>query len=219
MNLSAVHLQHRNSSLVADRLHPTSGIPLLPGRGIRGGGFFAHVKRAAYYCQAVIVIMPRSVQNVDMNARLRREAKMKLKIVKIITVCLITLGVITPSLVTFGLIYEQHSFQKLHYVVYKFQGIHEGVHKSIFNYKITDSQKDFGRLACSAANITSQLTNTPVNQQKAIAIFLLQLIFIIFPISLALGTLLYNRYCIYRTAVFKDKVQMLERMWQQSIQQ
>lgn len=141
---------------------------------------------------------------------------MKLKIVKIIIVCLVTLGVMTPALITFGLIFEQHSqLQGLHHLVYEFTNSNGGEHHNPLNHE-TELQKDMGRLSCSAVNVASQLL-TPA-QQKTTANLLLIFIFMIFPGSLTLGILLHDRYCIYRNVIFKQKVQMLERLWQQSIQ-
>jgi hypothetical protein len=39
------------------------------------------------------------------------------------------------------------------------------------------------------------------------------------PICIGLGIIGYDRYLVYRAAVFKAQVEMLEKLWQQSIEQ
>ena len=48
---------------------------------------------------------------------------------------------------------------------------------------------------------------------------ILQWLLVAVPIGIGLAILLYDRYLVYRSAVFRSQVEMLERLWQQSIEQ
>lgn len=63
-----------------------------------------------------------------------------------------------------------------------------------------------------AVNHSQQLT---ANEENTTVRVLLQLMFFT-PISLYLGIYLYGRYIVYRAAVWKRQVEMLERLWQQN---
>lgn len=47
----------------------------------------------------------------------------------------------------------------------------------------------------------------------------MQWFFLLTPICVGLGIIAYDRYLVYRNAVFQEQVEMLERLWQQSIEQ
>lgn len=48
---------------------------------------------------------------------------------------------------------------------------------------------------------------------------ILQWIFLITPICIGVLIIAYDRYLVYRSAVLKAQIAMLERMWQESIEQ
>lgn len=50
------------------------------------------------------------------------------------------------------------------------------------------------------------------------AAIILQWFILLTPMCIGLGILVYDRYLVYRTAVFQEQVEMLERLWQQSIE-
>jgi len=47
---------------------------------------------------------------------------------------------------------------------------------------------------------------------------ILQWFVIITPIFVGLGIIVYDRYLVYRAAILKEQIEMLERLWQQSME-
>jgi hypothetical protein len=48
---------------------------------------------------------------------------------------------------------------------------------------------------------------------------LLKWFFLLFPIVLGIFFFLYDRYLVYRAGIFQQQVEMLEKLWQESIEQ
>ncbi len=136
---------------------------------------------------------------------------MKLKLLNILTVCFVTLGVLAPALLVFGLIWERHiELVKTHYLVYEVQK--ERLYAE--NAKTTDWHKQTELLKSYNGNFLGQII-TP-SQPDPIAHILSSFIFFN-PMGICLGISLSDRYRAYRAAVFKEQVETLERLWQQSI--
>ena len=135
---------------------------------------------------------------------------MKLKLLNVLTVCLVTLGVLAPALLVFGLIWERHiDLVKTHYIVYEFQK--DRVYAD--NQKTTDCYKQTELLKSYNGSVGQLITPS---QEEPIAHILRSFIFFV-PIGICLGISLSDRYRAYRAAVFKQQVKTLERLWQQSI--
>lgn len=138
-------------------------------------------------------------------------ANLRFKLLKVLTVCLVTLGVLAPAILTFGLIFEEHiNIQEARNFVYELSNNSKGDRHYTPNRKTTKSHKETESLnSCSA--LTEQLL--PAEQSD-----LLKFIFFVLPSGVCLAIFLYDRYCVYRTALLKEQIEMLERLWQQSMQ-
>ena len=107
---------------------------------------------------------------------------MKLKLLNVLTVCLVTLGVLAPALLVFGLIWERHiDLVKTHYIVYEFQKerVYADNQKTTYCYKQTELLKSYN-------GSVGQLI-TP-SQEEPIAHILRSFIFFV-PIGICLGFL------------------------------
>ncbi|MEH2235334.1 hypothetical protein [Nostoc sp.] len=140
---------------------------------------------------------------------------MKTKLLNILTVCVVTLAVLSPELVVFGIVWERHlelvKSQNLAYEVNKtstdapaLAPQKEGTHSSQTSIQSSDR------------NVVDQML-TVAEQYKFATI--LQWFFLLTPICVGLGILFYDRYLVHRAAVLREQVEMLERLWQQSIEQ
>lgn len=142
---------------------------------------------------------------------------MKLKIFNVLTVGLVTLAVLAPGIIVFNLIWGRHI---------------ELVKTQNFSCQVTKINKDSDSLSLQPSS-----TNTlpsPVNQKLSPHNFFIQLqilaeqykiatilqwLVLATPICIGFGIIVYDRYLVYRAAVFKAQVEMLERLWQQNIEQ
>ena len=142
---------------------------------------------------------------------------MKLKIVNFLTVCLITLAVLSPEIVVFSVVWERHmELVKMQHLPGEFNpnsaaklalAPKQQVKPS---YRHTRSNKFFN------ADFFEPLL-TAAEQYKILDI--LQRFLLLIPIFLGVLAFLYDRYLMYRAAIFQKQVEMLERLWQHSIEQ
>jgi hypothetical protein len=115
---------------------------------------------------------------------------MKVKLLNVLTVCVVTLTVLSPTLVVCGVIWGRHT-------------------------ELVKTQN----LPCEVNKINSQSDITSLRQMQS-GSNILQWLLVLTPICLGLGIIGYERYLVYRAAVFQAQVEMLERLWQQhSIEQ
>jgi hypothetical protein len=139
---------------------------------------------------------------------------MKAKLLNVLTVCVVTLAVLSPELVVFGLIWERH----LELV------------KSHIPSEVNNTTTDAPALAPQTEGTHSPQTSIQspdrnvVHQMLTVAeqykfATILQWFFLLTPICVGLGILFYDRYLVHRAAVLKEQVEMLERLWRQSIEQ
>lgn len=136
---------------------------------------------------------------------------MKFKVFKVLTVCLVTLGVLAPALATFGIILKQNiSTPDVLPLVYELKNSSQGYNNSTLTQETIWSQKETESLESCTASLPRQLL--PTAQEDP-----LKFIFFILPLGICLGIFLYDRYYVYRTTVLKEQVEMLERLWQQSV--
>ncbi|MEH2347791.1 MAG: hypothetical protein V7K55_07265 [Nostoc sp.] len=140
---------------------------------------------------------------------------MKAKVLNVLTVCVVTLAMLSPGLVVFGIIWERHLD------LVKFQNLAYEVNKTTKNAPTLAPQTEVTHspqtsIQSSDRNVIHQML-TVAEQYKFAAI--LQWFFLLTPICVGLGILFYDRYLVHRAAVLKEQVEMLERLWRQSIEQ
>ncbi len=134
---------------------------------------------------------------------------MKFKLVQFLTVCLVTVLVLSPELVVFSMVWERH----MELVQTKSLACQlNQSHTSEIGLTGTQdkSEQDRSNVHFATNFVKQSLANT--EQYKIVDI--LRWFFLLFPIFLGTLVFLYDRYLIYRAAVFQQQVEMLERLWQ-----
>jgi hypothetical protein len=137
---------------------------------------------------------------------------MKFKLIKLIIVCLITLVVLSPVLAVFSVVWERHMD------LLETQDLAWGLNN------LSAADPKHGVVNFSQGPVEKLPDASFVNQllaksEKYTISHLLQWFFLFVPIGIVVIILLYDRYLIYRAAVFRQQVEMLERLWHQSIEQ
>ncbi|MBW4554908.1 MAG: hypothetical protein KME59_03030 [Trichormus sp. ATA11-4-KO1] len=136
---------------------------------------------------------------------------MKVKLLNVLTVCLVTLVVISPGLVVFSIVWGRHlELVKMQNSVCEFNKISTSNNVLIPQTANTNLSQYQTSIKISDRNVVNSL------QYKVVAI--LQWFALITPIFVGLGIIVYDRYLVYRAAILKEQVEMLERVWQQSIE-
>ncbi|MFN6483762.1 MULTISPECIES: hypothetical protein [unclassified Nostoc] len=140
---------------------------------------------------------------------------MKAKLLNVLTVCVVTLAVLSPGLVVFGIIWERHL------ELVKSHNLASEVNNTTIDAPTLAPQTEGTHspqtsIQSSDRNVVHQML-TVAEQYKFATI--LQWFFLLTPICVGLGILFYDRYLVHRAAVLKEQVEMLERLWQQSIEQ
>ena len=140
---------------------------------------------------------------------------MKAKLLNVLTVCVVTLAVLSPGVVVFGIVWERHL------ELVKSQNLACEVNKTSTDApalapRIEGTHSPQASIQSSDRNLIHQML-TVAEQYKFATI--LQWFFLLIPICVGLGILFYDRYLVHRAAVLKEQVEMLERLWQQSIEQ
>ncbi len=138
------------------------------------------------------------------------------KLVNVFAVCLITLALIFPSLAVFGLVWEKHL---------EFVATQQNI--STYNRNIgkecsasllqTNSliNNDYSQLYTSnKTNLEKDLNLSDKNQIHNLG----RWIFLFVPFCIGTATYLYDRYLVYRANLFQQQVEMLEKLWQQSLE-
>jgi hypothetical protein len=142
---------------------------------------------------------------------------MKVKIVNVLTVCLVTLIVISPAMVVMRVVWEKHGelvkAQNLDCEVNTINKVNPALDPAaaITNYTPYQTSVNY----CDR-NVVNQPLTTDFGYQVAI---ILQWFILLTPFCIGLGILVYDSYLAHRAAVFQEQVEMLERLWQQSIEQ
>ncbi|MEH1825121.1 MAG: hypothetical protein V7L22_07095 [Nostoc sp.] len=140
---------------------------------------------------------------------------MKAKLLNVLTVCIVTLAVLSPELVVFGIIWERHlELVKSQNLVYQVN--HTTTDAPALAPQTEGTHSPQTNIQSSDRNVVHQML-TVAEQYKFATI--LQWFFLLTPICVGLGILFYDRYLVHRAAVLKEQVEMLERLWQQSIEQ
>ncbi|HEY9800317.1 MAG TPA: hypothetical protein V6D25_08155 [Leptolyngbyaceae cyanobacterium] len=139
---------------------------------------------------------------------------MKVKLLNVLTVCLLTLAVLSPGLLVFSVAWVRHiefvKTQKLPFEVNKINPANTTLSTTTPNLDqpLVSNQ-------ISDQNIVNQVLTA---EQYKIAV-ILQWFILLTPVFIGLGIIVYDRYLIYRAAVLQEQIEMLEKLWQQSIEQ
>lgn len=142
---------------------------------------------------------------------------MKVKLLSVLTVSLLTLALISPGIAVFNLVWGQHrEFLKTQNLSCESQTIKIASSKDVSTKKIINSQPSLLQTK-SSKNVFLHQLQTVVKKYQILNI--LQWIFLITPICTGVLILAYDRYLVYRSAVLKAQIAMLERMWQEGIEQ
>ena len=142
---------------------------------------------------------------------------MKVKLLNVLTVCLVTLAVLSPGVVVFSIVWGRHTelvkTQDLACVVNKNNSDNARLSTQT---KTLNSSPNQPNTKLSDCNVVNQILTATEQYRLAT---LLQWLILLTPICIGLGILVYDRYLVYRAAVLKEQIAMLERLWQQSIEQ
>jgi hypothetical protein len=142
---------------------------------------------------------------------------MKVKLLKVLTVGLVTLALISPGLVVFTIVWGQHrEFVKTQNLSCELPKINIASSQLVPQTKIINTQPSLVKVKLSKSNFLHQLK---IAAKKYKLVTILQWLFLVTPICIGVGIIAYDRYLIYRAAVLKEHIAMLEKMWQQSIEQ
>lgn len=136
---------------------------------------------------------------------------MKFKLVQFLTVCLVTVLVLSPELVVFSMVWERHmELVQTKSLACELNQSRTSEVGSSPTQEGKKAEQDRSNVHSATNFVKQSLTNT--KQYKIVKI--LQWFFLLFPIFLGTLVFLYDRYLIYRAAVFQQQVEMLEKLWQ-----
>ncbi len=142
---------------------------------------------------------------------------MKVKFLNVLTVCLVTFAVLSPGLVVLSVVWGRHiELVKTQNLACEFKK--NSADDTTFSPQIasTNSSQSQSSIQLSERNAVNQVL-TAVEQYKLAAI--LQWFVLLTPIFVGLGIIVYDRYLVYRAALLQEQIEMLERLWQQGIEQ
>jgi hypothetical protein len=122
---------------------------------------------------------------------------MKIKLQKVFIVCLVTLAVFSPTLMVFSIIWRRHL---------ELINIPESIPENL-SFENHQQHQVTDELSTAIRDLFSQ---------PNILIFIQWLLFAV-PISLGVMLFLHERYLIHRATTHQKNVDMLERLYQQSI--
>ncbi len=143
---------------------------------------------------------------------------MKVKLLNVLTVCIVTLCFLSPAILVFSVVWGRHI------ELVKTQSLACGVSEicleddtlSLKSKVINTSQTQESDRETTLTNLDNQKLTIAEQYQLAI---ILQWFFLPIPIFFGVGIIVYDRYLVYRAEVFQEQVEMLERLWHQSIEQ
>ncbi|PMB46926.1 hypothetical protein CEN39_25345 [Fischerella thermalis CCMEE 5201] len=151
---------------------------------------------------------------------------MRLQMSKFFIVCLLTLIVLSPELVVLSVVWEQHmQLVEIQHLTCKLEQMQTGVFRIIGsqNTDLLTPEQECQKFAHDTNNIkifdTNFLHILLTYTQIYKVVDLLKWFFLLFPIVLGIFFFLYDRYLVYRAGIFQQQVEMLEKLWQESIEQ
>jgi hypothetical protein len=126
-------------------------------------------------------------------------------------VCLITLAVISPGLAVFNLVWEQR--QEL--LAIKNTEIYKNSTNECSNEKqFQEMYHDNSMRGLSNDTFMEEIVS---KTQLPLIGNIIQWLFLFLPICIGITIMLYDRYLIYRASIFRQKVEILEKLWQKNI--
>ncbi|MBV6627088.1 MAG: hypothetical protein KI793_29815 [Rivularia sp. (in: Bacteria)] len=137
---------------------------------------------------------------------------MNIKLVNLFTVCLITLAVIFPSLTVFGLVWEKHlEFVKMQQNISTYSQIIDNDCSASLITTSSFTDNNFTNLYSNSDEKKLNLSNKyqSSNLWRWFCLFI--------PFCIGTAIYFYDRYLVYRAHVFQQQVEMLEKLWQQSL--
>jgi hypothetical protein len=149
---------------------------------------------------------------------------MKVKVLNFIAVGLFTLLVISPGIVVFNIVWEKHlEFINMQNLVCDIHNNYTGnseitlpeTSTKLSQHQTNNQMSDSKALLQADRNLVNRLL--VITQQYRLA-SILQWFVLITPIFVGLGIIIYDRYLAYRAAILKEQVEILEKLWQQSIE-
>ncbi|ARV60666.1 hypothetical protein BZZ01_20445 [Nostocales cyanobacterium HT-58-2] len=135
---------------------------------------------------------------------------MKFKVVQLLTVSLVTVLVFSPELVVFSIVWEQHLELK------QTKTLACQTPQNVTSPVKSESKQESSEVNFSTTHF---LKESLAITKKHKIVQILHWSFLLFPIFLGILIFFYDRYLIYRATVFQKQVEMLERLWQQGIEQ
>ena len=135
-----------------------------------------------------------------------------LKLVNLFTVCVIALAVIFPSLTVFGLVWNKH----LEFVE---------MQHNIATYSQTIDSECSASFITTSSLIDNQFSNSYTNpdetnlnlSDKYQSSHLWRWFCLFVPFCIGTSIYFYDRYLVYRAHIFQQQVEVLEKIWQQSL--
>ncbi|AFY41411.1 hypothetical protein [Nostoc sp. PCC 7107] len=134
---------------------------------------------------------------------------MKVKLLNVLTVCLVALIVISPAMVALKVVWEKHGeLVKAQNLICEVNNIN----------KVNQALEPV--VTAGVNNCDRHIVNQPLTTDFVYKLaIILQWFILLTPVCIGLGILVYDRYLVHRAAVFQEQVEMLEKLWQQSIEQ
>ena len=145
---------------------------------------------------------------------------MKFKFFNLLLICLATSGGLAPSQATFAQSVErQINVEQPQHLVRVKEGQHllydRNRESQSVNQATVKEVKAVVDPKPSSANVVPQVLSPA--QQKSIANIALWIGYLL-PCGACLGIFLYDKYSAYRSAILKEQIEMLERLWKQTHQ-
>ncbi len=137
---------------------------------------------------------------------------MNSKLVNVCAVCLITLALLLPAATVFGVVWEKHlEFVKTQQNISYSQTINNEYSASSLQ---TSSliNNDYSKLHLNSNEKKLNLSDKYQIRNSW------RWIFLFVPFCIGTAIYLYDRYLVYRANLFQQQVEMLEKLWQQSLE-
>lgn len=140
---------------------------------------------------------------------------MKGKVVSILTVGLVTLAVLSPEIVVFGIIWQRHlELEKIPNAADTFTKLDVDIPNTSTYLKLSESNSFLDSIETKQElNAVSFLQELSALLDKYNFFLILQRLLLMIPIGISIMIFLYDRYLVHRATVYKQQVEMLEKMW------